>query len=315
MTASATSIAVDLERPVFIIGVGRSGTSLLQSMLDAHPDLAFTPETHFYRRYVADVVQRTKLEGRGVLAFMRLIETDAEFARAGVPMEALVDRGDLLDLEEVFRRLLERAALIRGKCRVGDKDPRNIDYLPALARSFPQALVLHVVRDPRDVVLSRTKAAWSAARPWWVHPLIYREQLRRGRRLGPRLFGPRYLELAYEDLISSPAEALHRVCEHVGLDYSPEMLEFGESARRLVDERELQWKKETLGPLLARNSGKWREGLSSAQVSFTEAVCREAFEQLGYERAGGSFSPWHLAAPLLVPGSRLAYDWKLRRRA
>jgi len=141
------------------------------------------------------------------------------------------------------------------------------------------------VRDPRDVVLSRTKAAWSAGRPWWAHALVAREQLRRGRALGPALLGERWMELRYEELIASPEETLRSVCAHCGLDFDAAMLDFGASAARLVDERELQWKREVLGPLLAANSGKWRQGLSPLQVRWVEAVCRESFEELGYLRA------------------------------
>lgn len=308
--------AVDLEHPVFVIGVGRSGTSLVQAMLDAHPALAFPPETHVFRRYVADEVARARREARGPAAFAAELERDEDFARAGVPAAELVDLDAPLDVLAVFRRLLARCAEAQGKPRVGDKDPRNIDYLPALHLAFPGAHVLHVVRDPRDVLLSRTKAAWSAARPWWSHALIYREQPRRGRRLGAALFGARYHELRYEALLAEPEARLREVCAALELDFSPAMLaDFGASAARLVDQRELSWKRETLGPLLAANAGKWRAGLRPAQVRFTEAMCAEAFDELGYERSQADASAWTLAEPVLGLGARLAYDWKLRRSA
>jgi Sulfotransferase family len=315
MTNSLQSRTVDLERPVFIIGVGRSGTSLLQSMLNAHPELAFTPETHFFRRYVADDIARAHLENAGAKVFAEQLALDTDFARAEVSIESLLTGSAPLDLLEVFRQLLGSCATGEGKHRVGDKDPRNIDYLPALARAFPAGYVLHVIRDPRDVLLSRTKAAWSATRPWWSHPLIYREQLRRGRQLGAELFGERYLEVRYEALISDAESALREVCELVELDWSPAMLDFGASAAKLVDPRELSWKKETLGPLLSGNAGKWREGLSDVQVRYTEQVCAEAFDELGYERSNEPSLVMNSLAPILRAAASFAYDWKLGRRA
>ncbi len=315
MKTLAASPTCDLERPVFIIGVGRSGTSLLQSMLNAHPDLAFTPETHFFRRYVADEQKRRSFEQAGKRAFAATLSADEDFARAGISVDTVLADGTQLDLLESFRSLLRAGAEAAKKTRVGDKDPRNIDYLPALARDFPGALVLHVIRDPRDVLLSRTKAAWSAPRPWWSHPLIYREQLRRGRALGAQLFGARYLEVRYEALITDAEATLREVCEHIGLEWSVSMLEFSASAATLVAQRELPWKKETLGPLLADNTGKWREGLTTTQVRYTERVCSEAFDELGYQRSDDERSYLGVITPALRGAATLAYDWKLSRRS
>ncbi len=298
--------------PIFVCGVGRSGTSLLQSMLDAHPALALPPETHFFRRYVAPRRARARHERGGAARFRAVLAGDADFARAGLAPRDVAPDGPL-DLRACYARLLSLYAARQGKPRAGDKDPRNLDCLAALFDAFPDAWVLHVVRDPRDVLLSRTKAAWSAARPWWLHALVCREQLRRGRALGRRLFGPRCLEVRYEELIGAPEETLRRVAAHVELDYDDAMLSFARSAARLVDERELAWKRETLGPLLRTNAGKWREGLSAVQIRWTEAVAGETLTELGYApcdppaplRAGER--ALLCAAPLLRGSAALTY--------
>lgn len=308
-TLQSPSSCVDLERPVFVCGVGRSGTSLLQSMLNAHPDLCFPPETHFFRRHVMDAsgawdeLAKERLVAR--------LQDDEDFARAGLDARALLaEERSAQGPAGVFRALLEGVARRAGKTRIGDKDPKNIDALPALAQEFPAGYVLHVIRDPRDVLVSRMKAAWSAHRPWYVHPLIYAEQLRRGREEGARLFGERYLELHYEELIAAPEATLQRVCDHVGMPFDPCMLQFGASAAQLVDPKEMSWKKETLGPLLAGNSGKWRKALTARQASYTEAVCAEAFDSLGYERS--VHTRWGMAS--IAPALRLAMTWAYDRR-
>lgn len=306
---------VDLERPVLVVGVGRSGTSLLQSMLNAHPELCFPPETHFFRKHVAGAAAPELWRAGERERLTEALERDDDFARAGLsPAELLDDPLASAGPAGAFRALLWLVGTGQGKPRVGDKDPKNIDYLPALKAAFPGSRVIHVVRDPRDVLLSRTKAAWSAHRPWWVHPLIYREQMRRGRALGRELFGAGYLELRYEDLIHAPEASLKRVCEHAHLFWTPAMLHFGESAAQLVDERELSWKRETLGPLLSNNSGKWREGLSARQVAYAEAVCAETFADFGYERSVSPGPCMRALAPLLCTGVARAYDLKLGRR-
>jgi len=309
---------VDVARPILICGVGRSGTSLLHSMLNAHPDIAFPPETHFFRRYIAPRRQRRSLEQGTRAEAIAVWTEDRDLARVELTLEVLLEdqRDGDLDLVQAFRRILALNAERQGKHRVGDKDPRNIDYLPALAESFPRALVLHVIRDPREVLLSRTRAAWSRDRPWWQHALLADEQLRRGRRNGAALFGEGYFEVSYENLLRAPEATLRRIAQHVEVDYTHAMLDFGASAAQLVDERERSWKSETLGPLLVDNVEKWRTGLTAAQVRFVERVSVEAFTRCGYERSApatagtknSSFAQraFALAAPLCRPAARCA---------
>src|SRR5690606_3195892 len=132
----------------------------------------------------------------------------------------------------------------------GDKDPRFLDFIPQLYKFFPHSKVIHIIRDPRDVTLSRTKADWSKHWPFFMHPIMYNAQLERGRTLGKSLFKSNYLECYYEDLITSQEEVLKTISNFLKVDYNPSMLNFGESAKKLVDQSEMQWKKETLGPLL-----------------------------------------------------------------
>ena len=111
---------IDVERPLLVCGVGRSGTSLLQAMLAAHPDVAFPPETRFFRRYVAHRGARRAHEAAGARAFATLLRDDAEFARTGIDAsELLVGEDDGLDLARVHRSLLRACAHRVGATRVG----------------------------------------------------------------------------------------------------------------------------------------------------------------------------------------------------
>ncbi|MFT5528322.1 MAG: hypothetical protein ACI9HK_006311, partial [Pirellulaceae bacterium] len=271
-------------RPIFVCGVGRSGTSLLQSMLNAHPQICFTPETHFFRRYVAHDRTKRCHERRGILKFIEQLEADAEFARAKIPAKELLPEFEQpLKLEAAYKSLLVKYSQVAGKPIVGDKDPRNIDFIEPLRRHFPNSVLLHIIRDPRDVILSRTKAKWSSGRPWWMHALIYRAQFRRGQRDGNRYFGDDYIEVHYEDLIQSPQEILTKICGALSVKFDKSMLSFAASATRLVDPAELSWKSETIGPLLQDNSGKWQAELSNWQVQVIERVCEDAFRSKKYK--------------------------------
>ena len=264
--------------PVFVVGVGRSGTSLVQSMLAAHSHLAFPPEMQFVRRYVG----RRRLARRhargGVAAVRAMLEADHRVRRLRLDLEEVLaryHRGAPFSEADLYETLLTCYATARGKPRVGDKDPRCVELLPLLARHWPSAHVVHVIRDPRDVLASKKKAVWSRHRSSVTHVFINRVQLHAGRRAGPALYGPRYHEVVYEALLADPETVLRSLTERIDVPYEEGMLQFGDAARSLVTDEELAWKRETLGPLLATNSGKWRRELADWEAALAERVCRQ----------------------------------------
>jgi hypothetical protein len=286
------------DNPVFIVGVGRSGTSLLQSMLHAHQDIAFLPETHFFRHYIARPYSRWKHERNGAETFQSTLVSDEEYQRANIPAEELLapflNNACSFSLTAVYTRLLRLYRDREEVSVIGEKDPRLIDYLPQLRHAFPGARILHIVRDPRDVLLSRRKAEWSAGRPDWLHVMTCSAQMHQGRKQGHRSFGSRYMEVRYEDLLTEPERILSQVAKHVGVEYSNAMLTFQHSAEELVHESERGWKEETTGPLLRDNTGKWRDGLTSWQICLTERVRRKTFEWFKYEQATSSMDLSHI---------------------
>lgn len=272
--------------PVFVVGVGRSGTSLLQSMLAAHSQLSVPPETAFLRRFVAPrLLSRTHRRG-GPEAVESLLEKDERVERLGLDLS-----GALRDMNwqtrhldrAIYESLMAAYATAAAKPRFGDKDPRLIEYLPVISCVWPEAFVIHVVRDPRDVVSSRLKADWAKQGPYWMHAFVYKAQMKLGRQTGPTLFGPRYVEVYYEALVGRTEAELRRLCAAVHLDFEEGMLSFQGSARRLVASSELQWKRETLGPVLSGNVGKWHATLPPTAVRAVEAACKEMFDSDEYQ--------------------------------
>lgn len=324
---------------IFIVGVGRSGTSLLQSMFAAHSAVAMLPETSFLRRYVTDgsgagrsaggsgrrdsVAEAAAPDNRDATAEWaaqydrdeRLRRLDRELwsraveeAFGGAPpvVEPGVPR--VVQVGGLYRALLapEVAAAQAGKNRqtiayTGDKDPRLIEFLPLLKELFPESHVIQIVRDPRDVLLSKSRAEWSKGRGWRANLAAGRFQLDLGDRFGRELWGWRYHTVRYEDLLEAPERSLRRLTAELDLEFEAGMLEFGPAAERLGRGETEAWKKETLGPLLKNNAGKWRNELSPRQTGLVEQVYRRWMERYGYEPS---------AAPTLgIPrlGARLFY--------
>jgi hypothetical protein len=258
-----------------IVGVGRSGTSLLMTALDSHPMLALPPETQFVWRHVARWPRATLAQTRTRLA------TETNFARLEFDLDEFfapfTSGREVFSNACAYRRIFELWAERTGTSRIGDKSPKNIEYLPLIKRIFPAAKVIHLIRDPRDVFLSRTKAKWSAGRSRLAQALAYRAQFDMARRIGPRLFGESYLEVHYEEILSSPHAELGRICSLLGVPFDRKMLDREKSARTHVFREEIEWKQAVLGPLLTENRDKWRKELSSGDVAFIEDSCITSF--------------------------------------
>jgi hypothetical protein len=274
---------------IFIVGVGRSGTSLLQSMLNAHPKIAFLPETQFFRKYIASVRKKRKFEQLGIDKFLKILENDENFGRLNIEINDFLSihgnkyrKKGGLKLEVLYDDLLSFYLSRTNKNIIGDKDPRNIENIAAIKKFYPDSFIIHTIRDPRDVVLSKTKANWSKHRPFWMHALITNSQYKYGKNIGKKLFGRCYYEVNYEELISSPEKTLKKLCQAMSVDYTDKMLEFSKSSKELVSTKELQWKKETLGPILNTNSLKWQKELSSFKIEIINTVCHGIISKENY---------------------------------
>ena len=261
---------------LFVCGVGRSGTSLLQSMLAAHPEIDFLPETSFIRRYVFPRTLEKQMKAGGVESVASTLDDDLRIQHLGMDSSGLTSglaNDSPLDIA-IYRQIVARLSRESAKL-VGDKDPRMVELLPLVHSHFPNSYLVHLVRDPRDVLVSKQKASWSRSRAWWQHAFANRVQFELGQSNGRRYFADRYCVMLYEELLAEPEKILRKLCETIGIEYADEMLtEFGEAAKRLVRADEMQWKSETTGPLLKKNVGKWQESLSPFQVATTERVCR-----------------------------------------
>ncbi|MEL7834104.1 sulfotransferase [Fodinibius sp. Rm-B-1B1-1] len=262
----------------FIVGVGRSGTSLLQSILSSHSKICMPPETGFVRS--------------NILSWRRNREFTAnEIVSANGKLERIVE-GITDGQQQLFTNklyfyyfLIERYKEVQNKQKIGDKDPRLVEFMKAALELFPSAKFIHLVRDPRDVLLSKKKAEWSKDKPSWYHIFANYIQLKIGESQGQKLSKDKYLLLTYEKLLDEPEISMEKVCNFLGVKFEENMLSFQEKAKELVSEDEKQWKKETMGPLLKNNTGKWKGKLTDTEVALTELLCKQAFKIGGYKKS------------------------------
>jgi hypothetical protein len=280
------------DAPVFVVGVARSGTTLLAAMLSAHPRLDCGPESRFFARY-------RHLDGS---ARRRLVDPAAWPGPAVEFLVSLQNQGhpviDLFGLTETEVRawlavrppalatILEALTVLHaehaGKPRWLEKTPRHLLMTDTLRRLWPEARIVRIVRDPRDTALSLS--AMPFAKESVVGNLVRIDQDDRASR--DRIEAdPLALTLRYEDLVSEPARELARVCAFIGEDYEPSMLEGRSSAAEGVAAAHEWWKESVGGPLTTSSVGRWRREMPTDVQRFAELHLAGFLRQHGFEGA------------------------------
>jgi Sulfotransferase family len=233
----------------FVVGVGRSGTTLVSAFMGAHSKLQAQPETGILRRYIFSKVDTSVKDAL----------KDERVARN----EQLVDiLRQSNSIEDAYSQMM--SADLEGISFQVDKDPRLIEYIVPTAEMFPEAKFVHVLRDPRDVLASKLKADWSRGRTLFSYLLVSRIQLMIARQAEIAMPHRVHL-LRYEYLIRNPKDQCKSLCRFLGIDFEDAMLDHSRSSNVLVHESEMQWKGNIKLPLMRNNAGKWKSELTDLQ--------------------------------------------------
>jgi hypothetical protein len=298
----------------FIVGVGRSGTTLLRLMLDSHPDMAIPPETHFLPLLIKDAAQ---MAGAGALkragrAVAQAVTRRGEAHRVAGLITDAHTWGDFHIDAEVFRRELDAIrpfslpdavrrfyslyAARFGKSRHGDKTPNYITGMAEISAVLPEARFIHLVRDGRDVAAS-FKRMWfgrgedvSAQAAYWLSSIRDARQQAQGLK--------HYMEMRFEDLVLKPAESLRNICDFIEIQYDEAMLRYHEHSRERLDEF-ADWHKNDGRLWASKNDrlaifertsvppdqsriGVYTADLTPAEIATYEGIAGELLREFGY---------------------------------
>ncbi len=271
----------------FIVGSGRSGTTLVRAMLDSHPEVAVPPETYFVTELLPRRQTYEAPEGFAKGAFLDDLLPNQWFRRWEVPagrVEAAIEEAEITGYADAIRTVYSVFATTRGKPRYADKTPVHIHRLAELADLFPEGRFVHVIRDGRDVAASFLDQGDMRPNGVAEAALLWRERVSTGRAAGAELGHERYLELSYEDLVRDPEPVLERLCSTIGLRYDASMLSYPQRASEVVarDGGPERHRGVFLPPTVGLRH--WREELSAEDVETFELVAGDLLSALGYER-------------------------------
>jgi hypothetical protein len=300
-----------LHRPIFIAGGGRSGTTLLRSLLSAHSRISVSPETHFMQR----ARQWGLLEKEGPAdfdLFWKRYVASVRFRDLGIDPNScrkVIQQAGTPTFRTIFAAVLAAYGERVGKERIGEKTPGHVHFIPQLLSWFPDARILVLRRDPRAVVASQMRSPWVKERitpvsfrkgivvgSYWHQVAFYAEDWSSMYEevVPAEIEDPRVLLVPYEELVQDAERELLKICDFIEERFESNMLDgrsndnvpIPASTADLNDTAWREWRKEhhakTLQPVSTGSLDKWKNQLTEKEVAMVEGHCVRGMQAAGY---------------------------------
>jgi hypothetical protein len=308
----------------FILGRPRSGTTLLKTLFDAHPNVKIPMEMPVFLNLYQKFRHVRTWDKEHLLAFVDHVFNPGNFKN--LRLENLkIDRKtfteDLLKLEnnctiqDLLVKLNEHSASVFPKREiliVGDKNPVYSVYMKRLIRIFPKAWFICIIRDYRDnyvslknlqeVILEAPVLTLQIARWVYVTKLFLACQNK---------FPDRFFVIRYEDLVTKPRESFRELCAFLSIPYVPEVFDFYKNQDTLLNtfpNQEIAKIHQSL--MFPVNTGRmdlWKTELTDLEVKIADQIAGKTADSMGYSRKTTKFSlPVYLKSlPMAVYGKLL----------
>jgi hypothetical protein len=273
------------QAPIFVIGTGRSGTTLLRLMLSAHPRVYITHEASFYVMewlYSRRAPRRAFLDYYFQTSAFRWLRVEPERVLAGLPDPLPPER-----MRDAYAAVMREKAAQYGRVRFGDKTPAHAAHLKSIFRDFPDARVIHIVRDPRGTVQSLARMPWASGS--LAVNAFFCDMERR--QVAP--YRDRVLQIRLEDLLTRARETMGRVLDFVGEPWDDAVLDH---ARHLPDANDmppLPWLESAARDRVAPPAPG--AGLTPLEIRMIERINRRTMKEMGYEPVPLEHAPGRLA--------------------
>lgn len=277
--------------PIFVVGVQRSGTTLLAAMLAAHSRLSCGPETHFFRHLAETAVAHLVDPGTWPEPGMAFVGAISHTPVAPGPRKSLLDKYHLdaaairsflqarnPSVPALLASVTEQYMSARGKVRWVEKTPDHLLHLALIRRHFPDSPIVRIVRDPRDVAVSLMKVPWGART--LLEGVLYWQRLQ----VASQAFfvsDRNCHTLRFEDLVSDPTTELQRICTFLGEPFEAQMLDTSSTGEE-INARNAPWKKKVSQAADASRAAAWKTALTPQENAVAEAVVGDLLVQLGY---------------------------------
>lgn len=282
------------EEPIFIIGCGRSGNTLLRSMLMAGGELTIPPES-----YVLSSISRRyalwRFRGWACICeqVCTKLSSHPEFDAWQIDIDLVLEKAKHLPKDERNLQALIKLIYMAygqihgfGTTRWGDKTPLNTLYLNDIVRVFPKAKFIHIVRDPRAVASSYVRAAANnphiAEKTFALAAARWRESVQAVNYLKRSTHGEQVIEVRYEDLVTAPEEQLRKICMFTGLSFADSMLNHAEQNVSLGDVERHGHHKDVQSAIDPSKVFAWQDRVSSEDSQLVMSITGTEAKAMGY---------------------------------
>ncbi len=274
--------------PVQIIGTQRSGSNLLRLMLNQIPEVIAPHPPHILKtffplmKYYGDLSMDSN--------FDLLISDVCEFVKLNaVPwnnsiLDTQAIRSQCLErsLFEVYRKIYEVNAIHKGKKVWVNKSMRNVYHIDLFEKNGFLPLLIHLVRDGRDVSLSfmRTivgeKHIYHLAKQWKNDQEISDYYIAK--------YGPsRAIRVKYEDLIEDPSGQIKSICAFLKVPYTDDIFKYYTSNESILAARSGDMWVNLVKPIIKNNYNKYKKGLGSGEIEIFEMIASDLLLRYGYQ--------------------------------
>ena len=264
--------------PIFIVGMPRSGTTLMQSLLNHNAEISIAPETHFFVHLDSMNISDLKFHKYIRSNYVKSLNLDIEEFVNSVQKEI-----NEKNFKGIFEALLRTYLAKQGKTIIGEKTPAHYEHLDTIFSWYPRARVIWLVRDPRAVASSYKFVPWG--NKGVISPAL---RWRGSQRELSRWHGDeRIYTVRYEDLVSRTNEELKKVYRFLGIT-SAEVIDYEKDRNEKwfnVSTSSI-WEKEHIkkpnSPISENSVEKWAKELSSSEIAVVETITRKFLLQKGY---------------------------------
>lgn len=286
------------EKPIFIIGNNRSGTSLLRLMLTCHEEIVIPPESHFmlwnYDKYhdwkptygydflLSDIFASTKFETWELSRF---------------ELKKFLESRNPLSYSEVVADIYIYYGVKHNKNAIlwGDKNSLWVEKLPTLYLLFRRARFIHIIRDGRDIAasyiglnhFSGEKNKYFPKLPSKIDQIaeLWNNNINSIAKFLSSLPKQNYVEIKYEDLICNNKATIDKLLNFLNLHPSSSVFLYHEinKVKNYEPKEFLNWKEKLNEPLDRSNIGKYKQELKPAEITLFEHIATEALTKYGYK--------------------------------
>ena len=245
---------------IFIVGCPRSGTTLLQSLMSAHPLVFSFPESHFFPNVLSGnrmgrvLGIASKKAEKATASFIKMLSIDDLHDHS--PVKAILVKS----YTDAFVNILDRAAIEKGKKYWIEKTPQHLHYIKPIKRYIRDPKFIHIIRNGEDVVASLYEVTHKYPEIWggprtidqclerWIEDIgITRKYISR----------PNHKIIKYEELVSNPNEIIRKTCEFIEIEFNGQMINSYHTETNELILKDEDWKQKVKEPIENKNGKKF----------------------------------------------------------